>query len=314
LHLGNARSFLITWARARQLGGELLLRIEDLHLERTKAGALEQIFDDLKWLGLDWDIGPQSCVKAQNDPIFLQSNRRDFYRKGLDQLRDSGKIYPCSCTRKDLLNFQSAPHPGEELHYPNHCRDRNTADVIQEAKLKGKPLSWRFKVHHLETSFIDALMGISTTNVNDWSGDFIVARGKDDVGYQLAVVLDDVDQGVTEVVRGDDLLLSTHRQLQVLEALGKNAPNHLHLPLLLGEDGIRLAKRHGDWKISTLRALGHTPERVLGLISWTLGWSDYQSSISAADFLDAFNLKNMTPTAFSIPTDVSFDMGVAKQG
>jgi glutamyl-tRNA synthetase len=279
-------------------------------MDRVKPGAIEQIFDDLTWLGLDWDIGPQNAEQADSDQVYVQSNRRDFYTKALQDLKRDRRIYPCSCSRKDLQNFQSAPHPGEELSYPNHCRDRDADEVIHEAKLKGKPVSWRFKTDEKETYFEDFLMGESRSNLSQWSGDFVVARGDDEVGYQLAVVLDDLDHGVTEVVRGDDLLMSTHRQIQLHKALKKDHPSYFHLPLIEGSDGIRLAKRHGDWKISTLRKLGHSPQTILGLLAWTLGWVNDGESLDLMGFTELFEFKTVPRNAFAMTEKCATQMGV----
>lgn len=305
MHLGNARSFLITWARARKLGGQLLLRIEDLHFQRVKERALEQIFEDLHWLGIEWDMGPSSAQEAKADHCYQQSNRKEFYRKALNKLKENGLVYPCSCSRKDIVNLQSAPHSGEELYYPNTCREKKQEQVFAEARAKEKPVSWRFRCSDEETIFNDILMGKQSSSVSEWSGDFVVARGADDIGYQLAVVLDDIDHKVTEVIRGDDLLMSTHRQILIYKALNAHFPTYFHLPLLIGSDGKRLAKRHGDWKISTLRELGHTPKEIIGLISSTLNWAEDGEQVSLDHFLDLFSSNSIPKTAFRLSEELA---------
>lgn len=248
LHLGNVRTFLWAWLSARAAGGRVLLRVEDLDASRTKPGAVERIVDDLRWLGFDWD-----------GDIVVQSARRDFYRATFARL--AGKIYPCRCGKSELA--QSAPHEGDvEPCYPGTCRAGIGAST---------PVAWRLRVEPGEVSFVDRLYGPRACDVAKDVGDFVVARSPDQPSYQLAVAADDVDQGVTEVVRGDDLLPSAARQILVCRALGVEPPSYGHVPLVLGADGTRLAKRHGGTWLAGLRDAGAKPERIIGLLAESSG-------------------------------------------
>ncbi len=247
LHVGNVRTFLWAWLSARSQGGRVLLRIEDLDQPRVKPGVVEKMIDDLRWLGFDWD-----------GPVEVQSARRDYYRQVHARL--AGKIFPCRCTRADLAQAQSAPHEGDaEPRYPGTCRD-----------FAGPGLCWRLRVDPGPVTFIDRLFGPQSIDVGATVGDFVVAKAPDQPAYQLAVVADDLAQGVTEVVRGDDLIPSTARQILVYRALGAPPPVYGHVPLVVGPDGKRLAKRHGDARIATLRDRGVSPERIIGVLaSWS---------------------------------------------
>lgn len=279
LHLGNARTFLIAWLRARRAGGRLILRLEDLDHPKVKPGTAEEAYRDLAWLGLDWDEGPAGSfppyAAAENDP-YVQSSRLPRYAALLRQLRGRGLVYPCVCTRKDLDSYQSAPNAGEDLlekRYPGVCRGRFADAEEARAAEGGREPGWRFRVADTAASrFDDGFHGPQESCLAAWSGDFLVARG-DRAGYQLAVVADDLAMGVTEVVRGDDLLPSTHRQLALYSALGHEPPRFYHVPLVVGPDGRRLAKRHGDSRLGVLRKAGKGPERVLGWLARSCGWS-----------------------------------------
>ena len=303
LHLGNMRSFLIAWAHCRQRQGRLQLRIEDLHTVRLKPGAMEQIFEDLRWIGLDWDDGPQNMQElTQQGASFVQSLNSDRYMNIFEQLQALGRIYPCSCTRKEIEMVQSAPHGEHELKYPGTCR--NKKPTVAEMRIStGRQPSWRFVVDNSVTSYCDGLYGPQISCVQDWSGDFVIAQNLQAIAYQLAVVVDDHHHGVTHVLRGDDLLASTHRQLQLYRALNWTPPQFTHLPLLIGKDGQRLAKRHGDWKVSHLRKLGHSPEKVLGLMAWTLGLCEKGSDLSLSQFLSMFKLEALQRQAFTLDAE-----------
>ncbi len=297
LHLGNARTFLVAWLRARLSGGKLLLRLEDLDHPKVKPHAAKQAYLDLAWLGLDWDEGPAASFPPYDDlPLggdpYVQSQRLAFYQTLLDDLKARGLIYPCVCTRKDLENSASAPNGGEDLlekRYPGTCRERFTvaggayvSDPVPVGA-DGRGVGWRFKVNPGEAiSFVDGFAGPGGGVLSEWSGDFVIARG-DRAGYQLAVVADDHAMGVTEVVRGDDLLASTQRQLVLYRTFAWPPPAFFHLPIVAGPDGRRLAKRHGDTRLSVLRERGEGPDRVLGWLAWSCGWTDGLREISLAE-------------------------------
>jgi glutamyl-tRNA synthetase len=308
LHLGNARSFLLTWLHAKQHDGKLILRIEDLHMSRVKAGAVEQIFDDLNWLGITWHEGPKTTSEALDSP-HLQSQNLQRYQNILENLIQQGLAYPCSCSRRDIAMAQSAPH-GHELRYPGTCRQR-WPDAAAARQFSGREPSWRFLTDESISRFFDLCQGQQSSKLSEWSGDFVIAQGFNKVGYQLAVCIDDHDQGVSHVLRGDDLLPSTHRQISIYKRLGWTIPNFGHLPLLVGSDGRRLAKRHGDWKISTLRQQRHQPEDVIGLIAYTLGLLPKpKQPMSLGAFETSFRWEALSPEPFQLPAELAKLYGV----
>ena len=275
LHLGNARTFMIAWLRARQAGGKVVFRMEDLDHPRDKPGAAAQAVEDLRWLGFDWD------------EEFVQSQRREVYHEALERLRQAGRVYPCVCTRKDVENAQSAPHAGEQLFYPGTCRGRF---ATWEAAAAVRPPCWRFQVTEKEPiSFTDAFTGQYVQDVAHTLGDFPLARDAWGAGYTLAAVVDDAAMGVTEVVRGDDLLPATPAQILVQRALGLPSPAYCHVPLVVGRDGRRLAKRHGDTRVATYRARGLPPETLLGKLAHSCGWGD-GSPVRLTELLKVFTL------------------------
>ena len=257
LHLGNVRTFMIAWLRARSQGGRVVFRMEDLDHPRDKPGAAEAAAEELRWLGFDWD------------EEHVQSERRETYREALGRLKEAGLVYPCVCSRKDVEAAQSAPHSGEQLFYPGTCRGRFST-WAEAAKVR--PPCWRFRVQEgTVVSFADVFAGPYEQDVSRSLGDFPLARDEDGAGYTLAVVVDDAAMGVTEVVRGDDLLPATPAQMLVQRALGLPTPAYCHVPLAVGPDGRRLAKRHGDTRISSFRAAGWSAERLIGFIAASCG-------------------------------------------
>ena len=208
LHLGNARTFMVAWLRARSLGGRVVMRIEDLDHPRDKPGAASQAVEDLKWLGFDWDSE------------FVQSERIDIYGEALDRLFKAGLVYPCTCTRRDVESAQSAPHSGDQLFYPGTCRGVYSSWEDACAAVAPRIPCWRFRVDsHEAVSFRDVFAGEYSMDVASVLGDFPVARHACGAGYTLAVVVDDALMGVTEVVRGDDLLAATPAQIMIQRAL-----------------------------------------------------------------------------------------------
>ncbi len=280
LHIGNARTFLITWLRARSLGGKVLMRMEDLDHPRVKIKKVEQAYEDLRWLGLDWD-----------DKIVVQSQRNDLYCSEFSRLYRSGLLYPCFCSRADIQAAQSAPHAGEDLVYPNTCRGNDIDDIDYDKSR----LAWRFNIGETsEVTYHDNFYGDQTVNLDMTSGDFVVARQnnskKISISYQLACVVDDNATGVTEVIRAADLINSTFRQIELYKALGYSIPDFLHLPLVVGSDGRRLAKRHGDSRISCLREKGVSPKVVLGWLGWSCGLCEFGVEIDLNELLQGFDL------------------------
>ena len=256
LHLGHARTFWLAQERARVAAGTLVLRNEDLDRPRCKPEFVPAMFEDLRWFGFRWHEGPD--VGGPFAP-YAQSERGAFYSSAFDQLRAAGWIYPCSCSRQDVLRALQAPHAGEdEPLYPGTCRPK--CPSLPYPVPPGR-VNWRFRVSDGETvSFVDALRGPQHFVAGRDFGDFIVWRHDQIPSYQLAVVVDDAAMCITEVVRGEDLLKSTARQLLIYRALGLVPPRFCHCPLVTDASGIRLAKRHDSLSLGALRACGQTPE------------------------------------------------------
>lgn len=289
LHLGNARTFMIAWLRARSQGGRLVFRMEDLDHPRDKPGAAAAAVEDLKWLGFDWD------------EEYVQSERKDLYREALERLHRDGRVYPCVCSRKDVENAQSAPHAGEQLFYPGTCRGRFASWAEAADAIAPRTPCWRFRVPDgTVVRFDDVFAGAFEQDVSRTLGDFPVARDAFGAGYTLAVTVDDALMGVTEVIRGDDLLAATPAQILLYRALGHEPPAFCHVPLVVGTDGRRLAKRHGDTRIASYRAAGRRPEELLGQLAATCGWGD-GSPISLRDLLPRFTLETIPhgPSVFA---------------
>jgi len=286
LHIGNVRTFLWAWLSARKQGARVILRVEDLE-KPARPGVLERMLSDLAWLGLDWDDGPvwgaeQEAAFGRGEPVaiqdrgpagpYIQSRRRIHYAAVFERLRRDGMIYPCVCARAEWASIQSAPHDGDqEPRYPGTCRNRFASfEEATRHAAPGRTPVWRFRVEEGPVLFEDLLAGVVSIDVQRTVGDFVVFKAPEQPAYQLAVVADDIAMGVTEVVRGDDLIPSTARQLLLYKALGGVPPRYGHAPLVVGPDGKRLAKRHGDARIETLRRLGVPPEHLLGhLARWS---------------------------------------------
>ena len=258
LHLGHARTFWIAQQRAVAAGGVLILRNEDIDRARCKPEFVQAMFDDLRWFGLDWREGPD--VGGPFAP-YTQSQRTELYRHAIERLRDSGFIYPCSCSRKDIQLSARAPHTeDEEPLYPGTCRPKDTSNPI--LNFSGRH-HWRFRVPDGESiSFVDGHLGPQSVVAGRDFGDFVVWRNDDVPSYQLAVVVDDAAMQITEVVRGEDLLLSTARQLLIYRALDLIAPDFYHCGLVTDDQGTRLAKRHAALSLGRLREQGTTPEQI----------------------------------------------------
>lgn len=290
-HVGNARTYLIAWLSAHS---RVVVRIEDIDTPRTKPGAAEQALDDLRWLGLTW-IG---------EPI-IQSQRLAAHEVALDELKRQELVYPCTCTRGDIVAAASAPHADHEgPTYPGTCAGRKAAD----AATLDKPFAWRFRVTD-SPAFVDEYRGPTQIDLWHAGGDFVVWRSVGVPAYQLAVVVDDAAAGVTEVIRGDDLVSSTPRQLLLYRALGLTPPRFAHVPLVVGEDGRRLAKRHGDTRLTALREAGVRPEMLLGLLAWSCGWLSEIEPITATELLPRFRLKALPPEPFALTPQLLATIG-----
>lgn len=265
-HLGNARTFFVAWLACRQAKGKLLLRIEDLDSPRTKSWAIQQAMDDLRWLGLDWD------ATSPDMTYVVQTAREPRYRQVLHQLMLRELVYPCTCSRSQIEESASAPHESQldGMVYPGTCSHRSAWDH-RELDATARVYSWRFRMPDGIRSIVDEKMGQQTIDAKKHLGDFIVARNSGSTAYQLAVVIDDHDFAINHVVRGNDLIYSTFRQEAIYLAMGWQPPHWLHLPLVVGTDGRRLAKRHGDTRLSHFREQGITAVHVLSYLVQSLG-------------------------------------------
>lgn len=265
MHLGHARTFGMAQERARAAGGTLILRNEDLDRDRCRPEFVSAMLEDLRWFGLDWTEGPD--VGGPFGP-YSQSERMEFYGRTFSELRRRGFVYPCKCSRKDVERAIGAPHAGEEEPvYPGTCRDDAALQESVATWQPGEPMttrvSWRFRVPDGESiSFVDGALGAQAFVAGKDFGDFLVWRHDGVPSYQLAVVTDDAAMGITEVVRGADLLMSTARQLLLYRALGWQAPAFYHCPLMTDERGVRLAKRHDALSLRALRGQGKSPAEL----------------------------------------------------
>jgi glutamyl-tRNA synthetase len=278
MHLGNARTALLSWLQVRARGGQWLLRIEDLDRARSRREVVDTLFRDLEYLGLEWD----------GSPVF-QSERDEAYRSALTALERKGRLYPCFCTRAQVARSASAPHgPADDgPRYPGTCAALTAAQRESAARQRAPAL--RFRAQGGDTAFVDEVAGPVSQDVAQSVGDFVVRKGDGEAAYQLAVVVDDAESGVTQVLRADDLLASTPRQLQLYEALGRPAPAFAHVPLLLGEDGKRLAKRDGVFAVADLAAAKVPAEKVIGLLAHWSGLTD-GGPARAAELVAGFSL------------------------
>ncbi|MEI6085264.1 MAG: tRNA glutamyl-Q(34) synthetase GluQRS [Verrucomicrobiota bacterium] len=267
LHLGNARTFLIAWLSARAAGGRVVLRVDDLDHTRVKPGFVDQAMEDLRWLGLDWD----------ETPVY-QSQRAAAYDAALAKLRAADLIYPSFASRRELALITQAPHAGDE-----QLVDKDRAPA------------WRFRAPTEPVQFTDAFHGPCTIVTDD----FIVSRNDGVAAYQLATVVDDHFQNVTEVIRGDDLLSSTPRQILLGRALGIPAPRYVHVPLVLDTGGERMAKRRDSTQLAAMRAAGISPARVVGRLAASCGWAKQGEDVMPVQLIKRFDLSQLPQQAVS---------------
>lgn len=286
LHLGNVRTALLAWLFARQAGGAFVLRVEDLDRPRVRPGAAARLLEDLRWLGLDWDEGPD-CGGPFGP--YLQSERQAIYDAYLARLRAADLVYPCYCSRAEVARAASAPQGAsdEGPHYPGTCRNLSAAER-QAREAAGRRPCLRFRAPDRLIAFTDLVAGRVTQNVAEAVGDFIVSRSDGIPAYQFAVVVDDGLMQITQVVRGADLLSSTARQIALFEALCSAVPAFGHVPLVVDALGARLAKRDQAAGVGALRAAGFSPERVLGALAASCGLCSPDEAPSARELLASF--------------------------
>jgi glutamyl-tRNA synthetase len=286
LHLGGAIVALASWWMARASGGRFVVRMEDIDTPRVVKGAAENILEDLSWLGIDWD-----------GEVAFQSTRTQKYLAALETLTARGLVYPCDCSRAELAKIASAPHEGEEVVYPGLC-----ASLSPSREMKRQP-ALRVRVPRgadAEISFVDEIQGKYTQNLPQNVGDFVIRRSDDVFSYQLVVIVDDLDQGITHVVRGADLMSSTPRQIYLARELGHTPPAYLHVPLVLDANGERIAKRSGFAHIRALREKGISRDEMLGTLAHALGLLPNAvpitpSDIAALDASPCFSKSSWTP-------------------
>ncbi|QEG42387.1 tRNA glutamyl-Q(34) synthetase GluQRS [Roseimaritima ulvae] len=287
-HLGNARTYLLAWLAARSRGGRVVMRIEDIDSPRVKPWATQQAIDDLRWLGLDWDEGPD--IGGRQAP-YIQTDRAEMYQDRLRELIDAGRAYPCACSRKDIEAAASAPHHGHEGPiYPGTCAAWQPGDALPP----DNTFCWRFRAGDVELEFDDLVLGTQSLNPARQLGDFPLTRKTGEAAYQLAVVLDDGLMGINQVVRGDDLVPSTFRQIELFDAFSFDRPTFAHVPLVCGTDGRRLAKRHGDTRLSMFREQGVRPQQIVGWAAASSGLIDRQEEVWPRVLIDEFSFEKIT--------------------
>ena len=280
MHLGNVFSALMAWASVRSQNGSLILRVEDLDIRAHNLQYTSLLLDDLQWLGLTWDKGP-----------YYQSRRTELYQEALLDLRQQGLLYPCFCSRADLHAAQ-APHASDGTYvYAGTCR--NLSQSERKELSSHKIPATRIHVPNKIYAFEDKVYGSTSQNLAESCGDFIVQRADGVFAYQLAVVVDDADMGITEVVRGSDLLSSTPRQLYLQDVLGLSHLTYAHLPLLVAPDGRRLSKRNHDLDLGILRSQGKTPEEILGFLAYCVGLTEENEPLSAVQIANRFSWETL---------------------
>ena len=287
LHIGNLRTAVIAWLCARQQDGELLLRFEDLDRMNSKPEHEARQVSELAQLGMTFGSN-----------IIRQSERFDLYRDIVDSLRQQDLVYPCYCTRREILESTQAPHgPAIEGAYAGTCRNLSASDR-SEREQSGRPPAWRLRSNNEEYIVDDLVAGPTTTVIDD----MVLLRNDGVPAYNLAVVVDDAAQGVTQIVRGDDLLLGTGRHIHLQKLLGYPTPQYVHVPLVVGLDQERLAKRHGAVTLEELSQRGIGTQEVLGELARSIG-SEVVQPKSVADLLDDFNLDRLPRSPFTIPSN-----------
>jgi glutamyl-tRNA synthetase len=295
IHLGNARTALLAWLDARARGGTFVMRVEDLDRARVPGDAEARLLDDLRWLGLDWDEGPD-----RGGPFgpYRQSERTARYDEAIAHLLAAGRAFPCACSRADVARAASAPHAADEdgPRYPGTCQGLPAVEVEARARAQGRAPVIRFAGRGEAFYFDDELRGAVASGPGGVD-DFVLRRADGMASYQLAVVVDDGAMGITRVVRGDDLLTSTPRQLALYAALALPVPAFAHVPLVLSPGGERLAKRTRPSSIADLRARGLPPEAVVGALAASAGLVTPNERPRAWDLVMGFSLSKLSREA-----------------
>lgn len=307
-HLGNARTYLLAYWAARQMNADLVMRIEDIDSPRVKPWASQQAIDDLHWLGIDWEEGPD--IGGANGP-YVQTQRFDLYQHALEKLIESNRVFPCTCSRKDIAAAASAPHEAgsatykdgatgtkaafahEGVIYPGTCAKWQVGDTLPPAG----SFCWRFRSSDRMIDVVDLVMGHEACNPARQLGAFPITQKNGKMSYQLAVVVDDAMMGITDVVRGGDLIASAFRQIDLRCALdeagvagyAEPGPRFAHVPMVTGPDGRRLAKRHGDTRLSYFREQGASSEQIVGWAAYSAGIVESDEPIQAHEVISHFD-------------------------
>lgn len=304
MHIGNARTALLAWLSVRSKGGTFIWRTEDLDTPRIVQGMAAAAEEDLQWMGIDWDEG---SGKGGDKGPYEQSLRFSMYEQALDALYQIDRIFPCTYSRKDLRTLASAPHgAGPGKGYPVALRPKKVApDWLQDLqKSTSAYASIRFKVVPGVISFNDLLQGRIQQDVSKVIGDYVVKRRDGMYAYQLAVVVDDIAMEVSEVVRGVDLLDSTARQIQLIEALGGTVPQYAHVPLVLNHEGDKLSKRDQGLTIKSLRSAGVLPEVLVGYLAYSLGFINQIIPMKAGALVKDFRWEHVSKNDWILPADL----------
>ena len=287
MHLGNAWTAFLAWLYIRSQGGEMILRVEDLDPDRSRRPYVDLLMQDMKWLGLDWDEGPD--IGGPYEPYY-QSQRCDLYQTALAKLEGDGHLYPCYCSRAELQAVTMAPHAGD-INNPYTGACRTLSDQERERRASQRKPALRLAVPDNEViTFCDGLQGEVSQALRQECGDFIVRRSDGVHAYQLAVTVDDALMKMSHVVRGDDLLSSTPRQIYLYKLLNFTIPKFVHVPLLYGEDGHRLSKRHGSLSLYSMRNRGIQPEKIVGFLAWKSGQTKRWESLKPKELVHHFRL------------------------
>ncbi|HWR29594.1 MAG TPA: tRNA glutamyl-Q(34) synthetase GluQRS [Negativicutes bacterium] len=303
MHLGNAWTALLTWLDIRKQGGAMVLRMEDLDPDRSRKEYADGLMDDLRWLGLDWDEGPD--VGGPYTP-YAQSKRTALYQATFDKLTQVQLVYPCFCSRTELRSIALAPHAGDtEVPYSGRC-EKLDAEAKARMAAQGRYPALRLRVGDAVVEFVDEVYGVQRQVLSQACGDFVIRRSDGVFAYQLAVVADDADMKIDRILRGADLLASTPRQIYIWRLLGLQPPTFVHVPLLLGNDGNRLSKRHGSLALAALRSMGIRPESVIGQLAVWAGLTEKVEALQAKELIAAFDVSLLPRESIVVPDTLRF--------